>query len=632
MPPPPFRAGAAALLRACALAALLAPSLGAQPRAPDAAAAAAVRARYAKREARVRMRDGTHLFTAVYTPRDTSRRYPVLLMRTPYGVAPYGPDAYPAQLGPWKALQDDGYVFVYQDVRGRFMSEGYYQFMTPHLAVKRGPRDVDESTDAYDTIDWVLKNVPRAEPRVGTWGNSAPGFFVAAGLMSGHPAHVAAYPSAPMVDWWLGDDRHHNGVFALAQTFNFLAGFDQPRDGPVTAYPPRPDFGTRDGYAFHLAAGPLSRYSREVLGGRVAFWDSIAAHPDYDAFWQRRGIWRHVKNVRPAVLTVGGWYDAEDRQGPLRLHAALRDSSARTAQTFVMGPWAHGAWNRIDGDVFGPLAFGQATARWFRDSVGTPFFACALKRRCGAALPRVAVFETGGNRWRTMAAWPPREARPRTFWLREDGRLGDSAPEREGSDAYVSDPAKPVPYTQALSFGYWRDYPTEDQRFAGRRPDVLVYRSEPLAADLTVAGPIAVTLHAATTGGDADFVVKVIDAFPPGAPAQHAGGPPMDGYEQLVHGNVMRMRWRRGFGRAEPMRPGEPDSVVVPLEDVLHTFKRGHRVVVHVQSTWFPLLDRNPQTFVPNVYRARAEDFRPATMTVFRSAARPSRVTVGVLP
>ena len=628
----PFRVRARAMCAGVALVAAAAPRADAQRAGADSAAVAEVRARYAKRELRVRMRDGVQLFTTVYAPRDTTRAYPVLLMRTPYSVAPYGADAYPAQLGPWKALQDDGYVFVYQDVRGRYMSEGYYQFNTPHLPVKRGVRDVDESTDTYDTIEWVVRNVPRVEPRVGTWGNSAPGFFVAAGLIDAHPAHVAAYPSAPMIDWWLGDDRHHNGVFALAQTFNFLAGFDQPREGPTTTYPPRPDFGTQDGYAFHLAAGPLSRYSRELLGGRIAFWDSIVAHPDYDAFWQRRGIWRHVKRVKPAVLTVGGWYDAEDRQGPLRLHAALRDSSARTAQTFVMGPWAHGAWNRIDGDVFGPLAFGQATARWFRDSIGTPFFTCALKRRCGAALPKVAMFETGANRWRTLDAWPPREARPRTFWLHEGGRLGDAAPEREGTDRYVSDPAKPVPYTQALSFGYWREYPTEDQRFASRRPDVLVYRTEPLAEDLTIAGPITVTLHAATSGGDADFVVKVIDAFPASAPAQHAAGPRMDGYEQLVHGNVMRMRWRRGFERSIAMTPGQPDSATFALEDVLHTFKRGHRMVVHVQSSWFPLLDRNPQTFVPNIYRAPAADFQPATMTIHRSPARASRLTVEVLP
>ena len=339
-----------------------------------------------------------------------------------------------------------------------------------------------------------------------------------------------------------------------------------------------------------------------------------------------------MKNVRPAVLTVGGWYDAEDRQGPLRLQAALRDSSARTPQTFVMGPWSHGAWNRIDGEGFGPLAFGQATARWFRDSIGTPFFACALKRRCGAPLPKVAVFETGANRWRRMDVWPPRAATPRTFHLREDGRLAVEPPTADGADRYVSDPAKPVPYTQALSFGYWRDYPTEDQRFASRRPDVLTYRTEPLSEDLTIAGPITVTLHAATTGTDADFVVKVVDVYPPSDPPQQAGAPRMDGYEQLVHGNVMRMRWRRGFDHAVAMTADTPDSATFALEDVLHTFRKGHRLMVQVQSSWFPLIDRNPQTFVPNIYRAVASDFRPATMTIYHGPSRASRITVGVLP
>jgi hypothetical protein len=609
---------------------------GAQRPAPDSAAVRAVRERYVKREVRIPMRDGTELFTAIYAPRDTTRSYPILLMRTPYGIAPYGADQYPAQLGPWAGLEQDGYVFVSQDVRGRYMSDGYYQFMTPHVPKlvdgPRGPASVDESTDTYDTIDWLVKHVAHNNGRVGTWGNSAPGFFVAAGMIDAHPAHVAAYPSAPMIDWWLGDDRHHNGAFTLAQTFNFLAGFDQPRAGPTTTYPARPAFGTTDGYAFHLAAGPLSRYSKEQLGGRIAFWDSIAAHPDYDAFWQRRGIWRHVKDIKPSVLTVGGWYDAEDRQGPLRLQAALRDSSARTPQTFVMGPWSHGAWNRVEGDTFGPLAFGNRTGAWFRDSIGRPFFACALKQQCGAALPKVAVFATGSNAWRTFDVWPPREAVPTTFYLGDGGRLTREAPTKAGSDAYVSDPSKPVPYTQAVSLGYWREYPTEDQRFASRRPDVLTYRTEPLAEDLTVAGPIGVTMHVATTGTDGDVIVKVVDVFPDNAPAQTPNGPRMDGYEQLVHGNVFRLRWRRGFERSLPMTPGRADSVAFALEDVMHTFKRGHRLEVQVQSTWFPLIDRNPQTFVPNIYQASERDFRPATMTVFHSPARASRITVGVMP
>ena len=616
-------------------AALLAVSVIAPPARAQASAASAkeVSDRYMKREVSVPMRDGTRLFTAIYTPRDSSRRYPILLMRTPYSVAPYGADAYPASLGPWKAFQDDGYIFVNQDVRGRFMSEGYYQFMTPHIPVKRGPQDVDESSDSYDTIDWLVKNVAGNNGRVGTWGNSAPGFFVAAGLPDAHPAHKAAYPSAPMIDWYLGDDRHHNGALTLAQTFNFLSGFDQPRTGPVTTYPTRPAFGTSDGYNFHLRTGPTKNHSPNHLQGKVAFWDSIMAHPNYDAYWQKRGIWKHVKNIRPAVLTVGGWYDGEDPYGPLRLNQSLEEMSAATPRTFVMGPWTHGAWNRGDNDSLGVLKFGSKTGQFFRDSIGFPFFSCALKDRCGTPLPKVAVFQTGANRWRTFDAWPPRAVQPRPIYLRERGQLAFARPTaRAVSDSYVSDPAKPVPYTSALSFGYYPLYPIEDQRFASRRPDVLVYETEPLAEDLTLAGPIGVNLHVASTGTDADFIVKVIDVWPDVQLAGRGVNGPMDGYEQLVKGDVYRARWRRSLETPRPLTPGKADSVNYVLHDVFHTFSKGHRLMVQVQSSWFPLIDRNPQTFVPNINTAEASDFRPATMTVFRSSARPSHLVLPILP
>ena len=597
------------------------------------AGAKEVSERYVKREVSIPMRDGTRLFTAIYTPRDTSRSYPIMLMRTPYGVGPYGSDAYPAALGPWKAFQDDGYTFVNQDVRGRYMSEGYYQFMTPHIPVKRGTHDVDESSDPYDTIDWLVKNVARNNGRVGTWGNSAPGFFVAAGLPDAHPAHKAAYPSAPMIDWYLGDDRHHNGALTLAQTFNFLSSFDQPRTGPLTTYQARPAFATSDGYNFFLRNGPTKNLSQGQLQGKVAFWDSIMAHPNYDAYWQKRGIWKHERNIKPAVLTVGGWYDSEDPYGPLRLNQSLEEMSAATPRTFVMGPWTHGAWNRGDNDTLGVLKFGSKTGQFFRDSIGFPFFACALKDRCGAALPKVAVFQTGANQWRTFDAWPPRAVQPRPLYLRENGQLAYDRPTAAtAADTYVSDPARPVPYTSALSFGYYPLYPIEDQRFASRRPDVLVYVTPPLESDLTLAGPIDVRLNVASTGTDADFVVKVIDVWPDVQLAGRAAAGPMDGYEQLVKGDVYRARWRRSLETPQPLVPGRADSVNYVLHDVFHTFKKGHRLMVHVQSSWFPLIDRNPQTFVPNINRAEADAFKSATMTVFRSSARPSHLILPVLP
>ena len=600
---------------------------------PAATSAVDVRARYAKREVRITMRDGTQLFTSIYTPRDSTKRYPIMLMRTPYGVAPYGPDAYAASLGPWKAFQDDGYIFVNQDVRGRYMSDGYYQFMTPYIPVKRGVRDVDESSDTYDTIDWLVKNIAGNNGRVGTWGNSAPGFFVAAGLPDAHPAHKAAYPSAPMIDWYLGDDRHHNGALTLAQTFNFLSVFDQPRAGPVTSYPARPAFNTGDGYNFFLGAGPNKNLSPDKLQHRVAFWDTIMAHPNYDAYWQKRSIWKHEKNITPAVLTVGGWYDGEDPYGPLRLNQSLEEMSASTTRTFVMGPWTHGAWNRGGDDSLGVLKFDGKPGQFFRDSIGFPFFRCTLKDVCGAPLPKVAVFETGANRWRTFDAWPPKAASPRTLYLAGGGRLSFAKPaDAKASDSYVSDPAKPVPYTSALSFGYYSLYPIEDQRFASRRPDVLVYETEPLDADLTLAGPIGVALHFASTGTDADFIVKVIDVHPD---VQLGGRGPanvMDGYQQLVKGDVYRARWRRSLEHPQPLVPGKADSVNYVLHDVFHTFKRGHRLMVQVQSTWYPLIDRNPQKFVPNINTASASDFQKATMTVFRGKALASHLVLPVLP
>lgn len=593
-----------------------------------------VQARYAKRDVRIKMRDGAELFTSIYTPRDTTRKYPIMLMRTPYGVAPYGPDQYPASLGPWRAFQDDGFIFVNQDVRGRYMSDGYYQFMTPYIVDKKSNKDVDESSDTYDTIDWLIKNVPGNNGRVGTWGNSAPGFFVAAGLPDAHPALKAAYPSAPMIDWYLGDDRHHNGALTLAQTFNFLSGFDQPRTGPVTSYPPRPEFPTGDGYNFFLSVGPNKNLSPDILKNRVAFWDSIMAHPNYDAYWQKRSIWKHEKNIKPAVLTVGGWYDGEDPYGPLHLNQSLEEMSKSTTRTFVMGPWTHGAWNRGGDDSLGVLKFNSKPGAFFRDSIGFPFFACHLKDKCTTPLPKVAAFETGTNRWRTFDAWPPRAVTPKTIYLAGNGRLSYGRPaDANASDSYVSDPGKPVPYTSALSFGYYQLYPIEDQRFASRRPDVLVYETEPLADDLTLAGPIQIALNFASTGTDADFIVKVIDVHPNAPPGGRGAAPNvLDGYQQLVKGDVYRARWRRSLETPLTLMPGKADSVNYVLHDVFHTFKKGHRLMVHVQSTWFPLIDRNPQKFVPNINTASAADFQKATMTVFRGGTRASHLVLPVLP
>lgn len=622
------------LLALATLATLGVSETQAQRPGPDPAAVARVRAQYAKREVSIPMRDGTKLFTSIYVPRDTSKAVPILLMRTPYSVAPYGPNEYAGQLGPFPDIDREGWIFVNQDVRGRYMSEGYYSFMTPHLGPDRKAGAVDESTDTYDTIEWILKNIGHHNGRVGMWGNSAPGFFVAAGMIGAHPALKFSYPSAPMIDWWLGDDRHMNGLFKLSQTYNFLKGFDQPRPGPVTQYPAGPNAGTTDGYAWHLKMGALSNYGSGPLQNRIAFWDSIVAHPDYDAYWQARSLWKHAKNITPAVLLVGGWYDVEDPYGMLRLNQSMQADSRSTKQMLVIGPWSHGGWNRADFPTFGAFTNGSPTGKFFRDSVGAPAFRCLLKDDCGSfQFGGALVFEPGTNQWKRFDAWPPKTARPRSLYLREQGVASFAAPTAAtGSDRYVSDPAKPVPYTMGNTFGFNAMYPTEDQRFASRRPDVLVYRSEVLTEDITVAGPVSALLHVASTGTDADFVVKIIDQYPDDAPPEFEGGPRLDAYERLVRPGVARARWRRGYSRSVPLTANVADTVRVPLDDVMHTFRKGHRIVVHVQSTWFPAVDRNPQRFVPNIYKAKDSDFQTATMTVFRTAARPSHLTLNVLP
>ncbi|BAH39245.1 putative hydrolase [Gemmatimonas aurantiaca T-27] len=625
-------AGLALLL---ATASTVAKAQNARP-APDQAGVARLTAQYVKREVSIPMRDGTKLFTAIYVPRDSSKAVPILLMRTPYSVAPYGATAYPAQLGPFPDIDKEGWIFVNQDVRGRYMSEGYHQFMTPNRGPNRKTGDVDESTDTYDTIEWILKNVHHHNGRVGTWGNSAPGFFVTAGMIDAHPAHKFAYPSAPMVDWWMGDDRHMNGLFKLSQTYNFMRNFDQPRNGLITQYPAGPASGTTDGYAWHLAMGAFSNYGPGPLQNRVAFWDSITVHADYDAFWQARAIWKHAKNITPAVLLVGGWYDVEDPYGMLRLNQSMQADSRSTKQMFVVGPWSHGGWNRADFPTFGAFTNGSPTGKFFRDSIGMPAFRCLLKDDCGNfQFGGALMFEAGTNQWKRFEAWPPKQARQRTLYLREQGRVAFEAPKSAGAagiDRYVSDPTKPVPYTMGTTFGFNAQYPTEDQRFASRRPDVLVYRSDVLTEDLTVAGPLSALLHIASTGTDADFVVKVIDQYPNDAAPEFEGGPRLDAYERLVRPGVARARWRKGYTRSVPLVANTADTIRVPLDDVMHTFKKGHRIVVHVQSSWYPAVDRNPQRFVPNIYKAKDSDFQSATMTIYRTAARASHLSLTVMP
>ncbi|GAC1469634.1 MAG: CocE/NonD family hydrolase [Isosphaeraceae bacterium] len=596
-----------------------------------------VKARYTKFEYRIPMRDGARLFTAVYVPKDVSEHYPILLTRTPYNVKPYGVDQYKADLGPSALFGKEGYIFAYQDVRGRWMSEGTFVNVRPE---KDGKATVDESTDTYDTIDWLVKHVEGNNGKVGMYGISYPGFYTAAGLIDAHPALKAASPQAPVIDWFIGDDWHHNGAFFLTHCFNFLSTFGRPRPEPTANFEFKFDHETPDGYDFFLRMGPLSNIDKTYFKKDVAFWNEVMAHGTYDGWWKARNLRPHLKNVKPAVMTVGGWFDAENLFGALECYRAIeKNSPDAVANTLVMGPWFHGGWSGGVGDRLGHVSFNARTSEFYREQIELPFFQRHLKGKEPAeALPEAYVFETGTNRWRKLDAWPPRSAKPKTIYLRDGGALAFDPPRDEDSqafDEYVSDPARPVPFQGEIDNRMSREYMTADQRFASRRLDVLTYQSPALTKDLIVAGPLKVTLHVTTTGTDADFVVKLIDVYPdnasPSVLNDEAGAFRLGGYQQLVRGDVMRGKFRKSFEAPEPFAPGKPAEVSFTMPDTCHAFRPGHRLMVQVQSTWFPLVDRNPQTFV-DIYKASPSDFQKATQRIFRSKGMASRLEVLVEP
>lgn len=602
---------------------LLQPSLHAQ-QSGSVEETAYIREHYNKREVVVPVRDGTKLYTIIYSPKDTSKTYPILLNRTPYGIGPYmGFDQLKPSLGPSFAFVKEGYIFAYQDVRGRFMSEGRFVNMTPHREDRPTPQETDESTDTYDTIDWLLKNAVGNNGRVGTWGISYPGFYVAAGMINSHPAHKAASPQAPIVDWFAGDDFHRNGVLWLPHFFGFISGFGKPRPVPTVTPGARFTFPTPDGYDFYLnALGPIGTANRKFFRDSVAFWNDVMAHPTYDAFWQTRNLRPHLKNIRPAVMTVGGFFDAENVFGALQVYKSVESQNPGASNTLVMGPWFHGGWARSDGSRLGDGYFGARTSEWYRDSVEFPFFQWFLKDSGRDPRSEAIIFDSGTNSWLRLDSWPPRDAGLRSLYLGPRGvaSFGDpSATARTTFDSYVSDPARPVPFTQAIATGMPREYMTEDQRFASRRPDVLVYQTPPLTDDVTVMGSALVDLLVSSSGTDADFVVKLIDVFPDSAQNQpgERNGFARGGYQMLLRGEPARARFRDSYEQPSALVPNKPVSIKFALNDIAHTFRRGHRIMIHVQSTWFPLMDRNPQTFVPNIAFASEKDFRPATMRVF---------------
>ena len=601
-----------------------------------------VKAHYTKYEFRIPMRDGKRLFTAVYAPKDTSEPHPFLMNRTPYSVGPYGEDQYPRHLGPSDEFEKSGYIFVYQDVRGRWMSEGDFIEMRPHIDQKKSPQDVDDSSDTYDTIEFLLHHVPNNNGKAGIWGISYPGFYTSASIIDSHPALVAASPQAPMTDLFLGDDSYHGGAFMLSANFGFYVFF-KPQTEPQAPHPTFDfDFGTPDSYKFYLNAGSLANLEKTYLKGANWLYTDQQSHDTYDSYWQSRDLSRHMKNVKCAVLVVGGWYDAEDLSGPYKTFNAISKFNPGTPTTLVEGPWVHGGWARNDGDHLGDIQFNAKTSEFFRQDVQFPFFELYLKGK-GEAQPKAVVFETGTNVWRTFDSWPPRAATPKTLYFHSGGKLSFDPPtESSSSDSYLSDPAHPVPFVGYTTNTVPQRYMVDDQRFAAARPDVLVYQTEPLEEDVTIAGPISPKLRIASTGSDSDFDVKLIDVYPEDYPNPDESGRPnkrvidtpplfMGGYQQLLRGEPMRAKFRNSWEKTEALTPGKQTEVDFTMPDLFHTFRRGHRIMVQVQSSWFPLTDRNPQTFtdIPN---AKPEDFVKATETVFHQMDAPSGVEVLILP
>lgn len=594
-----------------------------------------IRKNYTKYEYRIPARDGKRLFTAVYVPNDAGARktYPILMVRTPYTVAPYGAANYKSALGSSADYEKEGFIFVFQDVRGTHMSEGEFVNMRPQLPQKNSKTDIDESTDTYDTVDWLVKNIPGNNGKVGQWGISYPGFYTAAGAIDTHPALKAVSPQAPIADWFRGDDMHRNGAFNLQMAFGFFSSFGKPRPLPTDNIKGKAfDYGTPDAYQFFVDLGALSNVNPQHFKDGVPFWNDIVQHPDYDQFWQSRNLLPHLKNIKAAVMTVGGWYDTEDLYGPLNIYQSIEKLNPGIHNSIVIGPWVHGGWSRTDGEKIGDADFGFKTSEVYQP-MELAFFKHYLKGGDKPALPKAWMFEGGANRWRGFDAWPPKNLKSQALYFQAGGKLAFEAPKQPEKqfDEYLSDPAKPVPYTTEIANRWSNQYVAADQRFASRRPDVLTYQTDVLEHDVTLAGPLKADLFVSTTGSDADFVVKLIDVYPSDMGTTE-GGINRGGQQTLVRGEPFRARYRDGFETPKPFIPNQVTRVKFAINDILHTFQRGHRIMVQVQSSWFPFIDRNPQSFVPNIYQARDSDFIKATQRLYRDGAQPSALHVQVLP
>jgi len=597
--------------------------------------AAWVKDNFTKKEYYIQMRDGIKLYTAVYEPKDVSQKYPILMQRTPYSCRPYGEANYRPRLGPNTSLMKEKYIFVYQDARGRYKSEGRFREMTPAIDNKKSDKDVDESSDTYDTIEWLLKNT-NSNGRVGIYGISFPGFYSSAALPDAHPALKAVSPQAPMSDEFMGDDCNHNGAFFLLDNFGFYSGFDGPKAENGESYAPFFRARYTDAYKFFLDFGPLKNANTaKYFYDSNSVWRQVIKHDTYDEFWQSRNIRQHLKNIKPAVLVVGGWFDAEDMFGALKTYAAIEKQSPGNNARLVMGPWTHGGWAAPSWTSFGQYHFGTDLNKHYQDEIETKFFNYYLKDKGSFDQAEVTLFETGSNQWKNYNVWPPANSRPTSFYFQPAGKLSTSKPAGTNSFTdYISDPNKPVPYTSVVSGRRNNEYLVEDQRFAAQRPDVISFETDTLTQDLTLTGEIAANLLVSITGSDADFIVKVIDVWgdndvlPAAGPNQRPT--PMGGYQQMVRAEVFRGKFRNSFSKPEPFVKDKIEKVSFKLNEVAHTFKKGHRIMVQVQSSWFPLVDRNPQKFgyIPGM---DAKDFQRATIRIYHDGKNSSNVVLPVM-
>lgn len=595
-----------------------------------------VRNHYDKIERLIPMRDGVKLFTSIYIPKDISakKKYPILLNRTPYTVSPYGTDKYKTSLGSYSAMMREGFIFVYQDVRGKWMSEGTFEDVRP-TTLSRAKNAIDESTDTFDTIDWLIKNINHNNQKVGTYGISYPGFYATASLIKSHPALKAVSPQAPIADWFIGDDFHHGGALFLADAFKFMTTFGVPRPAPITnENRPKPfDFPIKDQYNFHLETGTVKNLKNKYFADSIKFWNNLFKHPNLDTFWQARQILKHVKAVTPAVLVVGGFFDAEDTYGAFETYKSINEQSPKANISLVAGPWFHGGWVRSTGVSFGDIDFKQKTSSHYQENFELPFFKKHLKGNANFEAAKASIFITGSNQWHSFSAWPPVEHVSQNLYLHANGKLSFTKPSAQSSfDEYIADPNAPVPYQDGVQKERTREYMIDDQRFAARRPDVKTYQTDALTEDITITGAVLANLVVSTTGTDADYVVKLIDVYPETTKeiSPNNKNKVMQGYQMLVRGEILRGKYRNSFEKPEPFTPNEITKVVTKLPDVGHTFKKGHKIMIQIQHSWFPLADRNPQKFM-NIYEAELSDFQKATQRIYHESSNASFITLPIL-